>query len=1614
MFSCIVLLAALVAAATGQTCFGLPASDPSVCSGAGDCIGLDTCDCDEGVGGDQCELFTCYNINYTDPAVCSGHGDCVGVDVCACTDYYTGDECEIAQCFGLSANDPAVCSGHGDCVGLDNCTCDEGYAPPFDPFSVPYPCIESCGGIPGDNPSVCSSHGACLAPDTCDCFDQYSGPVCEDPPCVGVSADDPSVCNGHGNCTTDEFSGGPVCVCEPGYSLGFLLPVCYPVCFGWVGEEGSGACSGHGDCIAPNTCNCDPVYEGTECEIAPCFGYSASDPNVCNGHGICASADVCECEEGYSTGFFDNNCYVTCFGTPLDFPDVCSGHGDCVGLDNCTCDEGYAGAACDMIVCDGLFPFDPLVCSGHGTCVGANVCTCDPGYGGDFCDRFACYGEINPDACSGENGTCDSPDFCTCEEGYEGSQCDLWRCGGTLVTDPGVCSSNGVCLGPDDCLCDPEWAGDNCDSFFCFGEADPEACGGERGACVGTDTCECRLPWTGADCTTPSPYDIPAAHNPLCYGEPPLAFLFMEFQTGDCSPIVWASSSWAYSTAIAPVELLGNLECQDSSSGGRLRFIGDTTVGGLVLSDAAAAFGATHSIWLRIFWSSGSYIMIPENSLDPNAGLLIQSTAGGSCVVTLGGQQLYDRPIACPDEIVVTVEETTVRVFDPDGRLPTSDIPLTAGRKVFFPGGTVVKGSGIRLVRLGYSISPLRTDAQELDAVQTGNISSPVALACGRVGCDSEDVCSARGACVEQDTCWCGPGSIGPNCEDPVYCNGIPSFDDSSVSPFACSGHGDCVYEDQCDCDCGWTGENCEIPPVVNCPEDCQTELLECIASVFSIPACVPSSGSPCESCTAPCGDVECFALCFTEGNCSNSDFTPECDFDVCVTQNEACLQACSGGTTSGCPSGYCGEDCDVPLCDPGCSNGGSCTAPSNCSCIPPWYGPTCEFYNSPIDCNGNGLPGGLHYIESFFDVCLCDDGYFGDHCDLWSCYGVNNTDPGACNNYGNSCDGPDTCVCSGDWTGDDCSTPVCSSGCPDGECTSPGGCTCDCHGRGSCDSSGLCECDAGWRDDTKCALPDCDLTCFNGGKCGYEYDSLNRLCKCVNGYYGPSCEWGPETTCETPVDCSGHGVCHEATEGLEECVCYGGWTGANCEIPPESCDKACTSHGTCVEGDPETCCCETGWVGEFCETELACVPTCVNGNCVWHIDSFFDVYCDCQEGWQGEFCNVPKCPDDCSSHGSCVGPNTCSCDAGWTEASHCAMWECAPSCQNGGVCTGPNECACLPGWEGPTCEVDQCSTFGCVFGTCVGENECLCQEGYFGPSCNEAECDPCCKNGVCIGGVCSCEFGWEGPDCGTPICGGDGCNGHGICTAPDLCSCDPPYEGSLCQYERNTCFGITVVYETSQAYVCSGHGTCLGPDTCYCDEYWSGPECGTTTLPSCFGVHSTNETVCSDHGDCIDEDVCDCEPHWTGDNCDESTKSVCFGKDEDDEDVCSGHGDCVFDDECWCYHGWNGTECELEVDFDETYCCDPPQVKVNDVCRDPVCFGMHYLHPGVCGKKRWGGRGRSNGVCVDMDTCDCHCGYWGDRCQHFRGYRWFKKNCVSDKPWKHPCKWRGWDDDDD
>ncbi|KAG2394168.1 hypothetical protein C9374_003932 [Naegleria lovaniensis] len=78
--------------------------------------------------GPRCEQPTCFGkfVGRSENP-CSGNGDCVDVDKCQCKNGYYGLECELQSCFGIPFNESNVCSSHGSCIHMDVCLCDDGY-----------------------------------------------------------------------------------------------------------------------------------------------------------------------------------------------------------------------------------------------------------------------------------------------------------------------------------------------------------------------------------------------------------------------------------------------------------------------------------------------------------------------------------------------------------------------------------------------------------------------------------------------------------------------------------------------------------------------------------------------------------------------------------------------------------------------------------------------------------------------------------------------------------------------------------------------------------------------------------------------------------------------------------------------------------------------------------------------------------------------------------------------------------------------------------------------------------------------------------------------------------------------------------------------------------------------------------------------------------------------------------------------------------------------------------------------------------------------------------------------------------------------------------------------
>lgn len=214
--------------------------------------------------------------------------------------------------------------------------------------------------------------------------------------------------------------------------------------------------------------------------------------------------------------------------------------------------------------------------------------------------------------------------------------------------------------------------------------------------------------------------------------------------------------------------------------------------------------------------------------------------------------------------------------------------------------------------------------------------------------------------------------------------------------------------------------------------------------------------------------------------------------------------------------------------------------------------------------------------------------------------------------------------------------------------------------------------------------------------------------------------------------------------------------------------------------------------------------------------------YIRCLPGWTNEhkLCTVPKCDYECEN-GNCSGPDTCTCEVGWTSAN-CSQCICLPGCQNG-FCHLPFECKCRPGWTGMLCDKPMCKP-GCAHGHCNAPGECVCHPGWTGENCTECIPLPGChwRNGYCSKPMeCKCHYGYHGNFCKHANCT-SGCHPqYGYCIHPDTCWCHTGWTGEHCS--------------DCMRYPGCQNGKCNLPWECTCDPGWHGKKCdqvgdGTTT----------------------------------------------------------------------------------------------------------------------------------------------------------------------------------------
>uniref|UniRef100_A0A7S3AGB0 EGF-like domain-containing protein n=1 Tax=Haptolina ericina TaxID=156174 RepID=A0A7S3AGB0_9EUKA len=371
--------------------------------------------------------------------------------------------------------------------------------------------------------------------------------------------------------------------------------------------------------------------------------------------------------------------------------------------------------------------------------------------------------------------------------------------------------------------------------------------------------------------------------------------------------------------------------------------------------------------------------------------------------------------------------------------------------------------------------------------------------------------------------------------------------------------------------------------------------------------------------------------------------------------------------------------------------------------------------------------------------------------------------------------------------------------------------------------------------------MHNCPFNCSGHGHCGAVAPGK---CKCVNGASGSGCERvvialneneSAKPAC--PFACSGHGSCSNGV-----CLCDLGYSGTACSIMQPSvsvytqCENSCSGHGHCVSVAAPTVRVPTSHSVSRATMELAAeyfdaysppppTPTSLLNRLLQrrgarllggepkaspmegdrHTSSVLrdahptlsasservlrhlkliqgsssnghGVACVCDNGFSGSDCSVPtfSCDNNCSGAGLCLS------DPPPISSSPCGTNGCAPDYPTYATSTPVGStptCHCVDGHSGSACEL-RAST------SVVTPSRQRAAVALAARACQ----NNCGGHGMCVGGVCSCDMGFSGSDCGldgrsaTVFMSGcpASCSGNGLCRG-GACVCRDGYDGVDC-----------------------------------------------------------------------------------------------------------------------------------------------------------------------------------------------------------------------------------------
>ncbi|NWZ58543.1 PEAR1 protein, partial [Haliaeetus albicilla] len=675
----------------------------------------------------------------------------------------------------------------------------------------------------------------------------------------------------------------------------------------------------HGRCVAPDLCQCEPGWRGTNCS-SECdeqsWGPGCGHHCNCHHGAPCDPlSGVCSCPPGFADPLCHQPCPPGTYGQGCRLSCPCHHRAPCnASTGACLCPLGLAGPLCEVHCPEGMPCSNPCPCQNGGICHPASTGTC-------VCPHGWMVGRLRPPL----NAVPDS----------------------VSPADPGALLQGEICSVP----CPPGRFGPGCQGECrCHngGHCDPQ--GGQ---------CQCAPGFTG--------------EQGLGILGDGLGLLSLGAVLGSGHPLVWWGGAWAcghpWRAAWGVEATLGTAW----GSHGGMGFLGSPTIppapgcqeerrGGdrvfpdsWVLSPALGGGPSCPEVFSPHPQDEHCSSLCPPDTFGMNCSgrcscqhALACSPLDGSCLCKEGG---CTPGWGCPP--IPIPMPTLLSPHSAGWHGPDCSMPCPAG--TWGPSCNrsceCAHGAACDPQSGTCSCPPGWQGPHCLQPCPNGTFGASCGQRC--------DCAHADGCDPVTGECRCLPGWTGPQCKQGCL-HGF--WGRGCLMPCSCHNGAACSPQDgSCTCTPGYRGPTCQRP----CPPGRYGKRCSLSCSCANGSSCHPTNGSclcapgwhgprcsqPCapsswgDACAQPC-------LCHHGGTCHPTEGTCHCPAGWTAT---LCGEACPLGTFGL----QCNQLCHCPpnvTCHP---------ASGMCSCAPGRIGPHCEAGEWAQ--NGGSLPGSLPHPKDCF-----------------------------------------------------------------------------------------------------------------------------------------------------------------------------------------------------------------------------------------------------------------------------------------------------------------------------------------------------------------------------------------------------------------------------------------------------------------------------------------------------------------------------------------------------------------------------------------------------------------------------------------------------------------------